>query len=94
MATASSSSGCRFPEVDFGFEPESPTSAEIETIGAPPARYWIDLDAGTAGWEPIDDMFGEMCRINDDRTGVRTDCLYMSAFTRDGADRRRLRHRS
>jgi len=72
--------GCRFPEVNFGFD-----DAEIETIGAPPARYWIDLDTGNAGWEPIDDLIGEMCRVNDDRTGIRTDCLYMSAFTRDGA---------
>ena len=80
-------SGCRFPEVDFGFEPEaSDAPPRIETIGAPPARYWIDLDTGSADWEFLDaDMFGEMCRINDDRTGVRTDCLYMSAFTREGA---------
>ena len=33
-------------------------------------------------------MLGEMCRVNDDRIGVRTDCLYMSAFTRDGRHRR------
>jgi carotenoid cleavage dioxygenase len=72
--------GCRFPEVNFGFD-----DAEIETIGAPAARYWIDLDAGRAGWEPIDDMIGEMCRVNDERIGVRTDCLYMSGFTREGA---------
>ncbi|NNE72601.1 MAG: carotenoid oxygenase family protein [Acidimicrobiales bacterium] len=80
-------SGCRFPEVDFGFKPpNADDDGGIETIGAPPARYWIDLDAGTAGWEPIDrDTIGEMCRVNDDRTGVRTDCLYMSAFTREGA---------
>ena len=59
----------------------------------PAARYWIDLDAGTAGWEPIDDVIlGEMCRVNDDRIGVRTDCLYMSAFTREGAIAGRLRH--
>jgi carotenoid cleavage dioxygenase len=77
-------SGCRFPEVDFGFGADGPEGEEgIETIGAPAARYWIDLDAETAGWEPIDGMLGEMCRVNDDRIGVRTDCLYMSAFTRD-----------
>ena len=79
-------SGCRFEEVDFGMQTEDSDEPEgITTIGANPARYWIDLDAGKAGWEPIDDMLGEMCRVNDDRTGVRTDCLYMSAFTRDGA---------
>ncbi len=80
-------SGCRFPEVDFGFGPDGSEGEEgIETIGAHAARYWIDLDTGTAGWEPIDDeILGEMCRVNDDRIGVRTDCLYMSAFTREGA---------
>ena len=79
-------SGCRFPEVDFGFGADDPDGEEgIETIGAPAARYWIDLDTHTAGWEPIDDMLGEMCRVNDDRIGVRTDCLYMSAFARDGS---------
>ena len=79
-------SGCRFPEVDFGFRPEGADDGGIETIGAHPARYWIDLDSGTAEWEPIDDeILGEMCRINDDRNGVRTDCLYMSAFAREDA---------
>jgi carotenoid cleavage dioxygenase-like enzyme len=78
--------GCRFPEVDFGMGTEESEGDEgITTIGAEPARYWVDLDSGTAGWEPIDDMLGEMCRVNDDRTGVRTECLYMSAFTRDDA---------
>ena len=78
--------GCRFPEVDFGFQPAgSEEEGGIETIGAPAARYWIDLERGTAGWEPLDDMIGEMCRVNDDLVGVRTDCLYMSGFTREGA---------
>jgi hypothetical protein len=59
-------SGCRFPEVDFGLGADDPEGEEgIETIGAPAARYWIDLDTHTAGWEPIDDMIGEMCRVND-----------------------------
>jgi carotenoid cleavage dioxygenase len=79
-------SGCRYDRVNFGLETEdSGTAAGVETIGSHPARYWIDLAAGTAGWEPIDDMLGEFGRINDDRTGVRTNCLYMPAFTRPGA---------
>lgn len=79
-------SGCRYATVNFGLETEiTEEGSGVDTIGSNPARYWIDLDAGTAGWEPIDDMLGEMCRVNDDRTGVRTDCLYMSAFTRAGA---------
>jgi len=78
--------GCRYERVNFGLETEaSDTEAGVQTIGAPAARYWIDLAAGTAGWEPIDDMIGEFGRINDDRTGTRTNCLYMPAFTRPGA---------
>jgi len=78
--------GCRYERVNFGLETEaSDTEAGVETIGAPAARYWVDLASGAAGWEPIDDMIGEFGRVNDDRTGVRTDCLYMPAFTRPGA---------
>ncbi len=78
--------GCRYPEVDFGLETEgSEEDSGVGTIGSYPARYWIDLKANTAGWESIDDMLGEFGRINDDRTGLRTDCLYMPAFTREDA---------
>ena len=78
--------GCRYPRVDFGLETEaSEEDSGVATIGAPPARYWIDLGRGEAGWEPVDDMVGEFGRINDERTGRRTDCLYMPAFTRPGA---------
>lgn len=78
--------GCRYPEVDFGLETEgSDDDSGVGTIGSYPARYWIDLDAGNAGWEPIDDMLGEFGRINEDLTGLRTNCLYMAAFTREGA---------
>jgi carotenoid cleavage dioxygenase len=78
--------GCRYERVNFGVEAESSDAESgVETIGAPAARYWIDLARGAAGWEPIDDMLGEFGRINDDRTGTRTQCLYMPAFTRAGA---------
>lgn len=78
--------GCRYPRVDFGLETEgTDEESGVQTIGGYPARYWVDLDDGTAGWEPIDDMLGEFGRINEDRTGRRTDCLYMAAFTREGA---------
>jgi len=76
-------SGCRFESVHFGIEAESSdVESGIGEAGGVPARYWIDLDAGTAGSEFFDDIMGEFCRINDDYTGVRTDCLYMSGFTR------------
>ena len=78
--------GCRYPEVNFGLETESSEAESgVETIGGYPAKYWVDLDKGTAGWEPIDDLLGEFGRINDDYTGLRTESLYMAAFTREGA---------
>ena len=76
-------SGCRFESVHFGIEAESSdTDSGIGEAGGVPACYWIDLDEGTAGCDFFDDIFGEFCRVNDDYTGVRTDCLYMSGFTR------------
>ncbi len=79
-------SGCRFEKVDFGIEAEgSDKESGVTTVGAKPARYWVDLDTGESGSEFFDDMNGEFCRINDDYTGVRADCLYMSGFTRPNA---------
>jgi len=78
--------GCRFEKVHFGIEAESSdTESGIGEAGGVPARYWIDLDTGTAGNEYFDDIMGEFCRVNDDLTGRRTDCLYMSGFTRPNA---------
>ena len=48
-----------------------------------PARFWIDLSAGKAGWEHFDDMGGEMCRFNDDYNGVYNRYDYMAAYTHD-----------
>jgi carotenoid cleavage dioxygenase len=78
--------GARFERIDFGIEAESSENASgVSGTGGVPARYWIDLDTGEAGSEFFDDMNGEFCRVNDDLTGVRTDCLYMSGVTREGA---------
>jgi carotenoid cleavage dioxygenase len=77
-------SGSRFDAPDFGIDPTAPLdeSAANSTAGRP-ARYWVDLSAGKAGWEPFDDMGGDFNRINDDYNGVRTRYLYMSAFVSD-----------
>jgi carotenoid cleavage dioxygenase len=48
---------------------------------AKPARFWADLAAGTAGWEPMDDLEGDFNRINPAFDGVRVRHLYMSGFT-------------
>ena len=77
--------GSRFETPDFGIDPTAPLD-ENASSNEPgrPARYWVDLAQGTAGWEPIDDLGGDFNRINDEWNGVRTRWLYMSAFTEPG----------
>ena len=79
--------GSRFDHPDFGIDSEAPldTSVADPTPGRP-ARFWIDLAAGDAGWEPIDDLGGDFNRINDAYNGVKVRWLYLSAFMQ--ADRR------
>lgn len=67
-------SGTRFEHPEFGL-----SDAERDPRPALPARFWIDLAAGTAGWEQTDDLGGDFARINDDANGVRTRFHYMSA---------------
>ena len=78
-------SGSRFEAPEFGIDPNAPLD-ESTASNEPgrPARYWVDLAKGTAGWEPMDDLGGDFNRINDDRNGVRARWLYMSAFTEPG----------
>ncbi|MDG2028388.1 MAG: carotenoid oxygenase family protein [Acidimicrobiales bacterium] len=79
-------SGVRFEQVDFGIEAEtSEKGSGVESGAGQPAKYWIDLETGTAGSEYFDDFNGEFCRFNDDLTGRETNALYMSGFTREGA---------
>lgn len=67
-------SGTRFDHPEFGL-----SEAERDHRPALPARFWIDLAAGTAGWEQLDDLGGDFARINDDLDGVRSRFHYMSA---------------
>jgi carotenoid cleavage dioxygenase len=69
--------GARWKAVDFGYEAGGD---EVEIEPAYPARFWIDLAAGQAGWEQLDDMGGEMCRFNDDVNGVWNRYDYMAAY--------------
>ncbi len=79
-------SGSRYEAPNFGIDPKAPLDQSTADItAAHPARYWVDLAKGTAGWEQFDDMGGDFNRINDDYNGVRTRYLYMAAFT--GPDR-------
>ncbi|MBM3660734.1 MAG: hypothetical protein FJW95_14715 [Actinobacteria bacterium] len=74
--------GCRYDDPDFGIDNTTPLeerSAQDRT--AMPARFWVDLAAGSAGWEPMDDLEGDFNRINPDFDGVRVRYLYMSGFT-------------
>ena len=78
-------SGSRFAAPDFGIDPATPLdqSSASATPGHP-TRYWVDLHTGTAGWEQFDDLGGDFNRINDSFCGVRSQYLYMSAFTSPG----------
>jgi hypothetical protein len=50
----------------FGIDPTSPLDQQAaDNQPGRPARYWVDLDSGTAGWEETDDLSGDSCRIND-----------------------------
>ena len=84
-ATASSSPAPAMAAPDFGIDPEAPLDRDAADPNAGhPARFWVDLAQGTAGWEPLDDLGGDFNRVNDDLTGVRTRYHYMSAFVSEG----------
>ena len=74
--------GSRFDAPDFGVGDHDDPRAEAEA--GRPARFWVDLDAGTAGWEPMDDLPGDFNRINPDLDGLRVRHLYMSACLEPG----------
>ena len=77
--------GSRFDAPDFGIDSEPPLDqAASEGHPGAPARFWVDLARGTAGWEPIDDLSGDFNRINDERNGQRVRWLYLSAFLQPG----------
>ncbi|MCC5951899.1 MAG: carotenoid oxygenase family protein [Acidimicrobiia bacterium] len=74
--------GCRYQNPDFGID----NTTELDHRSAKdhyalPARFWVDLAAGTAGWETMDDLEGDFNRINPAYDGVRVRYLYMSAYT-------------
>ena len=78
-------SGSRFDAPDFGIDPAAPLDqVTADATSGHPARYWVDLAAGTAGWEQFDDMGGDFNRINDRYNAVRSRYLYMSAFVGEG----------
>jgi carotenoid cleavage dioxygenase len=75
--------GCRYAAPDFGIDNSTPLDERsAKDRMAAPARFWVDLDAGTAGWEPLDDLPGDFNRINPALDGVRVRYLYMAGFSR------------
>ncbi len=77
--------GCRYDAPDFGLDnDEDLGSRSAKDNNARPARFWVDLDAGRAGWEPMDDLEGDFNRINPAYDGRPVRYLYMSAFTQPG----------
>lgn len=74
--------GCRYDHPDFGIDNDTPLDhRSAKDQNARPARFWVDLSAGTAGWAPMDDLEGDFNRINPAYDGAPVRYLYMSAFT-------------
>ena len=75
-------SGTRFAHPEFGIDSSAPLDeSTVDATPPVPARFWVDLAAGTAGWEQTDDLGGDFCRVNDDYDGARSRYRYMSAVT-------------
>ena len=73
-------SGTRFEHPEFGIDASAPLdTSTVDDTPPYPARFWVDLDAGTAGWEQTDDLGGDFARFNDAYDGVRSRFHYMSA---------------
>jgi len=66
-------SGTRFDHPNFGIDGSADDTPPY------PARFWVDLGTGVAGWEQIDDLGGDFARFNDAFNGVRSRYHYMSA---------------
>ena len=74
-------SGSRIAQPQFGIDPTAAIDEQAASSEpGRPARFWIDLAAGEAGWEQFDDMGGDFCRFNDELTGVPSACQYLSGF--------------
>ncbi|MEJ5255709.1 MAG: carotenoid oxygenase family protein [Acidimicrobiales bacterium] len=77
--------GSRFDAPNFGIDADAPLDQSVaDPEPGRPARFWIDLAKGTAGWEPIDDLGGDFNRINDAYNGVKVRWLYLSALRQPG----------
>jgi carotenoid cleavage dioxygenase len=77
-------SGTRFERPDFGLGESGADGSPDRHVPPYPARFWVDLAAGTAGWEQTDDLGGDFARFNDDYDGVRSRYHYMSAVVAPG----------
>lgn len=74
-------SGSRLAAPNFGIDPTLPLDQQAaDNQPGRPARYWVDLQSGEAGWEHTDDLPGDFCRFNDAFNGVKSSYAYMSAF--------------
>ncbi len=73
-------SGTRFDHPEFGIDGATPLDeSTVDDTPPYPTRFWVDLAAGTAGWEQTDDLGGDFARFNDAYDGVRSRFHYMSA---------------
>jgi len=73
-------SGTRFDHPNFGLDGTAELNeSTVDDTPPLPARFFVDMAAGTAGWTQLDDLGGDFARINDDYNGVRSRYHYMSA---------------
>jgi carotenoid cleavage dioxygenase len=77
-------SGTRFERPDFGLDASAAEESPDRHVPPYPARFWVDLAAGTAGWEQTDDLGGDFARFNDELDGMRSRYHYMSAVVAPG----------
>jgi carotenoid cleavage dioxygenase-like enzyme len=77
--------GPRFDAPNFGIDPTVPLDQRsADDVAGRPARFWVDLATGQAGWEETDDLQGDFSRINDDYNGLPVRYRYMCAFCEPG----------
>lgn len=73
--------GSTLGHADFGMEQGDTSDQSMGNATAGhPTKYWIDVQAGLAGCEQLDDLGGDFCRYNELQTTRPTSYRYMSAF--------------
>jgi carotenoid cleavage dioxygenase len=72
--------GCRVPAMNFMLDP----SEQMEGAAGSLTRFTVDLAAGTAGFEALDDRIADFPRVNDDHACGPHRYGYVSWFASGG----------